>query len=78
MKYEKINIFDKYEIKRCIEDGTYSISIEGKTVPNYYFTNLDTALLMLLIKKYLRNKPEQEQVEFCRVMADMINMYKNQ
>lgn len=79
MKAEKINIFGEYEVERVTnnEDVVYHISVKGEKIEGYYFTNLDTALLMCMIKKYLKNKPNHEQEDFARVMAAMINMYKN-
>lgn len=79
MKAEKINIFGEYEVEKVADNGgvAYHISVKGEKIEGYYFTNLDTALLMCLIKKYLKDKPDQEQEDFAKVMATMINMYKN-
>lgn len=79
MKAEKINIFGEYEVEKVTANGdvVYHISVKGEKIEGYYFTNLDTALLMCMIKKYLKNKPNHEQEDFARVMAAMINMYKN-
>lgn len=75
-KPEIVDLFGKYKIM-CIGEDTYRISIDGEELEMYYFTNLDSALLMCLIRRYLHNKPDNEQEEFARVIASMLNMYKN-
>jgi len=79
MKTDTVDIFGEYEDEKVADNGdvVYHISVKGKKIEGYYFTNLDTALLMCLIKKYLKDKPDQEQEDFAKVMATMINMYKN-
>jgi len=79
MKTDTVDIFGEYEIEKVADNGDviYHISVKGEKIEGYYFTNLDTALLMCLIKKYLKDKPDQEQEDFAKVMATMINMYKN-
>lgn len=77
-KPKVVDLFGKYKITRPNSEAeVYHITVGDREIEGYYFTNLDTAMLMCLIKKHLHNKPDHEQEEFARVMAAMINMYRD-
>lgn len=79
-KTEVADIFGKYKITRTkTKEGKYDyrIFIDGKEAEGYYFLNPESAMLMCIIERGLHKEDENTKCEFARVIARMLNHWKD-